>query len=149
MDRRALFPRVMMAIDAIVVATAFVLSYYLRKFLPAGLRLMGLGPIDHYLWILLATIPIWWLLLFLNGAYRPRVESSAAIIRRALKVGAGGLLILGLLLFLIKFETFNRSLLVLFVFVETGMLIATRLAISSWLALRRRAGKSTRHALIV
>ena len=149
MERRALFPRVMMAIDAIVVATAFVLSYYLRKFLPASLRLMGLGPIDHYLWILLATIPIWWLLLFLNGAYRPRVESPAAIIRLALKVGAGGLLILGLLLFLIKFETFNRSLLVLFVVVETGMLVATRLAVSSWLALRRRAGKSTRHALIV
>ena len=138
-----------MAIDAVVVAAAFVLSYYLRKFLPAGLFPLRLGPIDHYLWILLATIPIWWLLLFLNGAYRPRVESPAAIIRLALKVGAGGLLILALLLFLIKFETFNRSLLVLFVFVETGMLIATRLAVSSWLALRRRAGKSTRRALIV
>jgi exopolysaccharide biosynthesis polyprenyl glycosylphosphotransferase len=149
MERRALFPRVMMAIDAVVVATAFVLSYYLRKLLPMNLGLMGLGPIDHYLWILLATIPLWWLLLFLSGAYRPRVESIAAIIRLALKVGAGGLLILALLLFLIKFETFNRSLLVLFVFVETGMLIATRFAVSSWLALRRRAGKSTRHALIV
>jgi exopolysaccharide biosynthesis polyprenyl glycosylphosphotransferase len=149
MDRRALFPRVMMAIDAVVVAAAFVLSYYLRKLLPKSLGLLGLGPIDHYLWILLATIPLWWLLLFLGGAYRPKVESPAAIVRLALKVGAAGLLVLSLLLFLIKFETFNRSLLVLFVVVETGMLIVTRIAVSSWLALRRRAGKSTRHALIV
>jgi exopolysaccharide biosynthesis polyprenyl glycosylphosphotransferase len=149
MDRRALFPRVMMAVDAVVVAAAFVLSYYLRKLLPKSLGLLGLGPIDHYLWILLATIPLWWLLLFLGGAYRPKVESAAAIVRLALKVGAAGLLALALLLFLIKFETFNRSLLVLFVVVETAMLIVTRIALSSWLALRRRAGKSTRHALIV
>jgi exopolysaccharide biosynthesis polyprenyl glycosylphosphotransferase len=148
MDRRTLFPRVMMAIDAATVIVAFVLSYYLRRFVP-GMGLRPLGPIDHYLWILLATIPIWWLLLFLAGAYRPKVENPAYVIRMALKVGAGGLLVLTLLLFLIKFETFNRSLLVLFVGVETAMLAATRIALSSWVALRRRTGKSARHALIV
>jgi exopolysaccharide biosynthesis polyprenyl glycosylphosphotransferase len=52
-------------------------------------------------------------------------------------------------LFLIKFETFNRSLLILFVFMETAMLVVTRIGLSSWVALQRRAGKSTRHALIV
>ncbi len=142
-----------MAIDAATVATAFVSSYYLhgfyfRKVIP-GLGLKPLGQIDHYLWILLATIPIWWLMLFLNDAYRPKVERPAAIILLALRAGAGGLLLLGLLLFLVKFETFNRSLLVLFVFTETGMLIVTRIAVSSWVAIRRRAGKSTRHALVV
>ncbi|HEX9444689.1 MAG TPA: hypothetical protein VGA73_11250, partial [Candidatus Binatia bacterium] len=148
MDRQALFPRLMIVIDALTVTAAFVLSYYVRRFVP-NVGLKPLGPIDHYLWILLATIPIWWLLLFLNDAYRAKVESPGAIVRLALKVGAGGLLILALLLFLIKFETFNRSLLVLFVFVETGMLVVTRIGLSSWLALSRRAGKSARHALIV
>jgi hypothetical protein len=83
---------------------------------------------------------------FLNDAYRPKVEGA---IVRSLKVGAVGLLILALLLFLIKFETFNRSLLVLFVSSETGMLIVARIGLSSRLALSRRAGKSARHALIV
>src|SRR4051794_3760186 len=145
---RSLFPRLLIVIDALTVTAAFVASYYLRRVIPS-MGFKPLGPIDHYLWILLATIPIWWLLLFLNGAYQSRVERPIDIVRLALKVGAGGLLILALLLFLIRFDTFNRSLLVLFVAVETAMLVVTRLGLSSWLALSRRSGKSARHALIV
>lgn len=138
-----------MAIDAAVLIAAFVLSYYLRRFLPLAMGLRRLGPIDHYLWMLLPTIPIWWLLLFLNRAYRDKVESPGTIVKLGLKVGGGGLLILSLLLFLIKFETFQRTLLILFVVVETAALILTRWGLGSWLAWRRRAGKSIRHALIV
>ncbi|HEY1370972.1 MAG TPA: sugar transferase [Candidatus Binatia bacterium] len=148
MHRQALFPRLLVVIDALTVTAAFVASYYLRRLIPhMGFR--PLGPIDHYLWILLATIPIWWFLLFLNGAYTTKVERPLAIVRVSLIVGIGGLLTLALLLFLIKFETFNRSLLVLFVAVETAMLAVTRIAFASWLALSRRSGRSARHALVV
>src|ERR1043166_10112082 len=134
MHRRALFPRLLIVIDALTVTAAFVASYYLRRLIPhMGFR--PLGPIDHYLWILLATIPIWWFLLFINGAYQAKVESPLRIIRVSLAVGLGGLLALALLLFLIKFETFNRSLLVLFVGVETAMLAVTRIAFTAWLPL--------------
>jgi len=147
-DRRAFFPRLLVVIDALTVTAAFVASYYLRRLIPlAGFK--PLGPIDHYLWILLATIPIWWLLLFLSGGYQGKMQRPLAIVGLAVKAGVGGLLILGLLLFLIKFETFNRSLLVLFVAVESAMLIVTRLAVSAWLAMSRRSGKTARHALII
>ena len=149
MERSALFTRLMMAIDAAVATVAFVLSYYLRRFLPDALGLYRLGPIDHFLWILLPAIPAWWLLLFVNGAYRDKVESPGTIVKLGLKVGGGGLLFLSLLLFLIKAETFHRTLLILFVAVETCALILTRIGLGSWLTWRRRAGKSTRHALIV
>ncbi|OGQ83542.1 MAG: hypothetical protein A3F90_00075 [Deltaproteobacteria bacterium RIFCSPLOWO2_12_FULL_60_19] len=149
MERGALFTRLMMAIDAAVLTAAFVSSYYVRQFLPAALGLPGLGPIDHSLWILLPTIPIWWLLLFLNGAYGDKVQSPSAVVKLGVKVGAGGLLLLSLLLFLIKFDTFSRTLLILFIVVETAALILTRIGLGSWLTWRRRAGKFTRHALIV
>ena len=148
MERHAFFSRLLMIVDAAVVGFAFVFSYYTRDFLPSmGLR--PLGPLDHYLWILMVVIPIWWVLLFLEGAYTLKVESAAAIARRSLKVGAIGLLILALFLFLIKFETFNRSLLLLFVFTATVLLVAARLGISWWLAFLKRTGKSVRRALIV
>ena len=148
MHRRALFPRLLIVIDALTVTAAFVASYYLRRLIPhMGFR--PLGPIDHYLWILLATIPIWWFLLFINGAYQAKVESPMRIIRVSLAVGLGGLLALALLLFLIKFETFNRSLLVLFVGVETAMLAVTRIAFTAWLALSRRTGRTGQRALVV
>lgn len=137
-----------MAIDAGVVGAAFVFSYYMRKLIPAlGLRF--LGPMEHYLWILLAAIPIWWVLLLIDGAYTLKVEPPGAIIRRGVKVGAIGLLLLSLLLFLLNVKTFNRSLMILFIFVATLLLIASRLGLSWWLALQRRRGKSVRHALIV
>ncbi|HTM07353.1 MAG TPA: sugar transferase [Verrucomicrobiae bacterium] len=148
MDRRSAFPRLLVVIDALTVTAAFVLSYYLRRWIPA-LGFKPLGPIDHYLWILLATIPIWWLLLFLNGGYQEKVERPLSIVSLAVKCGLGGLLTLALLLFLIKFETFNRSLLLLFVAVQTAMLIVTRAALSAWLAVARRSGKTARHALVV
>jgi len=137
-----------MVIDAGVVAAAFVLSYYARKLTPA-ISLYRLGPIEHYLWILLPAIPIWWLLLFLDGAYRPKVESPGLIVMRELKVGTLVLLILTFFLFVINFKTFHRTLLVLFVCVATVMLVVTRTGLSSWLTFRRRKGKSTRRALIV
>src|SRR5262249_46003960 len=148
MNRRALLPRLLVVIDALTVTAAFVASYYLRRLIPhMGFR--PLGPIDHYLWILLATVPIWCFLLFINGAYQAKVESPLRIIRVSLIVGLGGLLALALLLFLIKFATFNRSLLVLFVGVETALLVVTRIAFTAWLALSRRTGRTERHALVV
>ena len=137
-----------MAVDAGVVGAAFVLSYYARKLVPA-INLLRLGPLEHYLWILLPAIPIWWLLLFLDGAYRPKVESPGAIVQRGIKVGTLVLFILTFFLFLINFKTFHRTLLVLFVCAATVMLVVTRLGFSSWLTFRRRKGKSTRRALIV
>lgn len=145
---RAIIPRLFVVVDALTVTAAFVASYYLRRLIPA-VGFKPLGPIDHYLWILLATIPIWWLQLFLNGGYLPKMQRPVATVGLALKTGIGGLLILALLLFLIKFETFNRSLLVLFVAVETTMLVVTRLAVSTWLSVSRRSGKTARHALII
>src|ERR1044071_5814567 len=148
MHRRALFPRLLIVIDALTVTAAFVASYYLRRLIPhMGFR--PLGPIDHYLWILLATIPIWWFLLFINGAYQAKVESPLRIIRVSLAVGLGGLLALALLLFLIKFETFNRSLLVLFVGVETAMLAVTRIAFTAWLPPSPPARSTGPRALVV
>ena len=145
---RAIVPRILVVLDALTVTAAFVASYYLRRLIPA-VGFKPLGPIDHYLWILLATIPIWWLLLFLNGGYQAKAQRLLATIGLALKTGIGGLLILALLLFLIKFETFNRSLLVLFVAVETALLVVTRLAVSASLSMSRRSGKTARHALII
>lgn len=138
----------LMALDAAVVGAAFVLSYYSRDFLP-DLGLRGLGPIDHYLWILLLAIPIWWVLLFFDGAYALKVESLAAIVRRGVKAGTVALLVLSLFLFLIKFERFNRSLLILFVFTATMLQTAWRLGVCWWLAFRGSRGKFSRRALIV
>lgn len=148
MERQAFFSRLLMAVDAVVMATAFILSYSIRSLLPA-LGLRRLGPLDHYLGILLVAVPLWWVLLFLDGAYTLKVEFPGAIIKRGLKVGTIGLLTLSLFLYLIKFETFNRSLLILFVFMETALLVVARVGVSSWLAFRRRTGRSARHALIV
>lgn len=148
MERQALFSRLLMVIDAGVVAAAFVLSYYARQLFPA-ISPLRLGPLEHYLWILLPAIPIWWVLLFLDGAYRPKAESTAAIIKREFKVGVLVLLILTFILFVINFKTFHRTLLVLFVCVATVMLVVTRIGLSSWLTSRRRKGKFTRRALIV
>ena len=131
MERRAVFTRLMMAIDAAVLTAAFVFSYYVRQFLPAALGLPGLGPIDHSLWILLPTIPIWWLLLFLNGGYGDKVQSPGAVVKLGFKVGVAGLLLLSLLLFLIKFDTFSRTLLILFIVIETAALVLTRIGLGS------------------
>lgn len=148
MERQTFFSKLLMALDAGVVVTAFILSYYTRTLLPV-LGLRRLGTIDHYLWILLVVIPLWWVLLFFSGAYTLKAQTPGAIAWRALKVGAIGLLIVSLVLYLIQFETFNRSLLILFVFVATVLFILVRVGVSSWMAFRRRRGQFIRHALII
>lgn len=133
-----------MLAEAAAVGIAFLLSYYLRNILPdVGLR--RLGPIEHYLWILLAAVPLWGALHFFDGSYTVKVESPSDIVRRELKVGLIALLALSLLLFLLNVKTFNRTLLILFVLVAMMLLIGTRMAVRWWLQRRR----SVRRALIV
>jgi exopolysaccharide biosynthesis polyprenyl glycosylphosphotransferase len=148
MNREAFFARLLMAGDGAALAGAFALAYHLRKLMEApGLR--PLGPIEHYLWILLIAIPCWWTLLFLDGAYKPDAESPERIVKRAIKAGLMALLFLSFFLFLIKFETFNRTLLIFFVLVATALLALFRLGLSWWISYRRRRGKNLRHALVV
>jgi exopolysaccharide biosynthesis polyprenyl glycosylphosphotransferase len=130
-------------VDVVAIATAFVSTYFLRQYLhnvaPDSLALpaewfTSLKDLDSYLWLLLVILPVWTSILQILGGYRElRVKSYVEIISILIKCNIFGLICFGAIVFLFKLDYVSRSFMALFFLISGGLLCLERaLLIQAW-----------------
>jgi len=114
----------MALVDALLLLVSFRLGYAIRSEWPSG-NLPELYPLDQYLVVIVASVPICLFCLWLGGVYRYRVPRSYLVeswlVLRAM-VLAG--VLVATLAFLLKWQFLSRSFLVSFFAMATMALVA-------------------------
>ncbi len=137
--------------DAGATATAFFLAYYGAGVL--GERWFGLKtvlPLGRYLWLLIAGIPMWWLLFGLFGCYDfSPIERLRESLWRAARPMLVGALAIGAAVFFSKELQFSRRIVGAFLFGNV-LLLGLGRAVALVLATRfNRASGRMRRVLVV
>jgi exopolysaccharide biosynthesis polyprenyl glycosylphosphotransferase len=145
--RRAQWVVRLLAADIVVLLAAFVLAYRLRVLLDRPLG-RAAAPLAYYVWLLGLMVPMWIGLLVVLGAYGMgwTTRSRAWL---ALRVSTIGFIAVTAVLFLVKAEEVNRSVLALFAGVSGAGLWAERALILAWLRRARRSDRWSRAAMVV
>jgi len=149
----------MMALDALVVAGAFCLTYFLRAnfhlfykldIFPSAQVVGAPVGLSDYLPTLFLWVPIWVMILHANGGYRNfRVHSVLEIIGRVARAGFFSALVFGSLAFMFKLQFVSRVFFVMFVGMTSGMIVLEKLIILAFIRFLRRLGFNYRRLLVV
>lgn len=140
-----LFRRLNFVVDIAVLIAAFLLAYGLR-----GLFTGTLSPRHHYVWVLLAAVPVWYVLMRRAGLYESiRSLSFFDIFTRLIHVHCFGGLVVAALIFFVDHDQYSRSLYLLFVGISFVLFLLSKCALRAVLGFLRRCGYNVRHILIV
>ena len=139
-------------VDLIVISLSFFLAYFVRDHLLTLFidRFSPLYPLDRYLWLLLVILPLWWILLRIQGFYdplrtKPLTSPSWIIIKTAFM----GTLGIGAFIFIFKLHHISRTLIFIFVIMSALLLIAEQFIIRFTLRVVRKRRYNYRELLIV
>ncbi len=133
--------------DVVITALAFELAYILRQHFPE-MRLFFLER-GVFVGVLASVLAIWWMVGAGLGIYRrPELFDAGSIVRDTLRQGLLGTAVLMGWLYLMKLDV-SRAFLLLFVFLNTLLLVAYRLSARSLRRLRRHEARSMRYYVIV
>jgi exopolysaccharide biosynthesis polyprenyl glycosylphosphotransferase len=144
--RRAQLGRWLALGDAVVIATSSGIAYLLRE--QVG-RLDLVRPFAHELPTALAVIPLWVVLFYFAGAYRPEYLNAGGDAFRRFSAGvATGVLALGFVSFLFNLQLARLfvAFLAVLVFLGGG---ALRLGVRRYLRVRHRRGEMIQRTLLV
>ncbi len=158
-ERDNVIRRATMVLDALVVALAFFTAYFLREHFHAFYK-FDLVPSVHvigaptdirlYLTTLFLWLPIWMLMLSLNGLYRPfRTRTFLELVWGIIKSAFFSALVFGNLAFILKIQFMSRVFFVMFIVIATGFLVLEKWAAVSIAHRLRRRGYNFRRLLIV
>ncbi len=135
-------------LDLCITAVSFFTAYLLRDYDELPLR--PISQISEYLFLLYIVLPLWGILLYYYKTYRSvRTSNPLNIIWVVLKTVLTGGLILITFLFLFKLQGISRSLILIFLIVNTIFLIIWKYAIYLLLQYIRKKGYNYRNILIV
>ena len=118
-EKEAVFRRVILAVDGILVILAYVLSYFIRPHLikfsifrflaPFDTPPESIGTFSEHLIFLLLIVSFWCLVLYLNGMYKPmRTRSSWKTLWILIKSAFFADLAFGMFVFMLKLDFINR-----------------------------------------
>jgi Undecaprenyl-phosphate glucose phosphotransferase len=136
--------------DTVLVAVAFILSYFIRFSLIGtadGVKYLPLSEYEDYLFF----IALGYLLIFLfGGLYNP--QRSRSLIYQffdVIRANIFGVVYFLALLYLVKEIDISRSYIAVFAITNTLLDILFRLLLFSFLRSMRKRGKNLKHVLIV
>ncbi len=142
-------------VDAAAVGLAFLAAYYgagklLRQVLQQHAELKVILPVERYLWLLWASVPMWWLLFGLFGCYdfsllERRRQSLARMVRPLLM----GSVAVGAAVFFSKELEFARRVVGGFIVANIALLVIGRFSVLTVAARMHRAGGTLRRVLVV
>lgn len=134
--------------DLAITAIAFELAYILRQHLPEfKLFYLERGPL---MGVLLGVVVIWWGVGACIGVYRrPELIDAARIVRDTLRQSFLGTAVLMGCLYLLKLGDLSRAFTLLFIFLNTVLLLVFRLSARSVRRLWRHEAGSKRYYVIV
>ncbi len=136
-------------LDGVCVLAAFFIAFYFRTHLIFA-NGKPLTAMTNYLWLSLAAIPVWWILLFFQDLYHSfRVLSYPVILWRLAKSAMAAAIILGTFVFIFQAKTYSRSLFGLYIIFSFILLSCARCGIKGVAHAVRRRGYNYRNVLIV
>lgn len=150
-QKALLISRVVMVVDALLIAVGFLLSYWLRQGLLRGyFDDVPLFPLKDYLWGLILALPIWVVMLWRSGIYFSlRTKGWFEILTAILWAGMVSTVALGTVLFLLKVVYFSRTFVLLFFLSATVSLLLERILVFGILKIARIKGYNYRTMLVV
>lgn len=150
-DYQKYFNIILVFADVSVIVVALILAWYLRfrTNIFGAIGESGWG-IEYYLVPLLVIIPLYLILYYIFGLYRPqRMSTLISEIGDIIKANFTGLIILTTLLFLIEAVDYSRYVLAAFIVLSTLLTIAERMVVRNSLRLLRSKGYNIKHILVV
>jgi len=152
-DRGFVLGRVDMLIDALLVAISLYLAYWVRHIYYLQFHrfsLEALIPFTVYAWLFLIILPLWPMLLEINGLYSSlRIKTLRDIFWIILKSVFLGIATLILVLFVLRIQTMSRIVIVGFGGISLGLIFLKEVAIREILRSLRRRGLNFRSVLVV
>lgn len=144
-----LLTRVHQCLDMGLVATSFILAYFIKRhFLPEGLT--GLSNDPNYYVVLLLCIVFFYLSFNIFDFYYPyRKQTFDRILMKLIKGVAAGFSLVVLSLYLIKVSEFSRLMMAIFLLLTVLLLAVSKYVIYHVLAHYRRQGFNFRKVLVV
>lgn len=144
------FLSLLFAADLLTLAAAWILAYFLR--FHAGLFTLerGVPPLETYLALLPFALAVWAVALRVMGLYQPR--RSLSLVHEfwdLIKASTLATMVLILVTFFYREESYSRIGMVLFWGTSTALLALTRGAARETLRVFRRRGYNLRYLLIV
>ena len=151
-ENQKLLNLTLVLIDVLVIALALLCSLWLRfkttLFGPLGGHL---GFVSYFLFFAFAIIPVYLILYFAFGLYKPRrtYKNIFSEATQLIKVNIVAFIVLVSILFIINQPNFSRIMLILLAMISTFFAIIERFTIRAFLRIIRINNKNIKHILIV
>ena len=131
-------------LDTVVLISAFLLAYYLRK--ANGV----VGGLDNYVWLLLFAVPCWLSLLSHYRFYESqRTRSYTGILQAIIKVQTFSAVMLAAVIFILDPHDYSRILFAHFILISFLLLIVCKVMVKMILSRLRFFGYNLRNILII
>lgn len=148
-EYRPLLSKLHCALDLLLTVFAFIIAYWLKKYLLPG-ELRGLTSIPNYHTLMLLIIIIWYPSLWLHGVYKSyRSKRLSSVQWQTLKALSVGITILTLFLYVFKISEVSRLFLGMFFLIDLVLIVAAKSFIYFYLQQYRSKGYNQRNLLII
>ncbi|HTX61949.1 MAG TPA: undecaprenyl-phosphate glucose phosphotransferase, partial [Methanobacterium sp.] len=150
-ENQKYFNFILVLADVVVIIFSLILAWYLRfeTHVFGGMGISGWG-FTFYMIPLLVIIPLYLVLYYIFGLYRPRrTNSLVSEMGDIIKANFTGLVILTTLLFLLEAMDYSRIVLAAFVTFSTLFTVLERMFFRNSLRIIRSRGFNKKHILVV
>ncbi|MCH5340004.1 MAG: undecaprenyl-phosphate glucose phosphotransferase [Acetatifactor sp.] len=150
-DNQKVFNRLMVVIDAAIMAASFMLAYFFKFYVMNNGPGVGVLPALDYFRLLLVIVPMYVLLYYSCSIYAPkRTIRRRFEIYGIIKANSIGIAALIIILFLIIRElNYSRTVIGLFYIFNVGFTSTFRIFLRKGLRTIRRQGYNLKHILLV
>jgi exopolysaccharide biosynthesis polyprenyl glycosylphosphotransferase len=159
-EKETVIRRSMVILDAMVISLGFFLSYLIRQHFHELYRLDlfssvhvvsdATAPLSAYLLVLFSVVPLWCLMLYMNGMYESmRIRKLHEVLWIIIKSSFVAILASGTAVFLLKLGFVSRIFFGLFVVINLVLLSVEKITIFAAMHHFRRQGFNFRRLLIV
>jgi exopolysaccharide biosynthesis polyprenyl glycosylphosphotransferase len=150
-SRQIALRRLILVMDATAIASSMVFAAFVHASLRSRLDVLkDPPPVEQYLLLAWATMPMMLALVVLTGLHRQfeRPFRPLPLVWDLLRLHAGGLIGIALLVFLTQIPM-NRSVVALFLAFTFTLMLSSRLALHAWRQRSHASGEGRAHLLLI
>ncbi|HTL47461.1 MAG TPA: sugar transferase [Verrucomicrobiae bacterium] len=152
-EHQAVYTRVLIIADLLLITSAFLLGHYLRNhwgFLLEFESVSRTYPLSKYITLLPYMLAIWMITLAAAGAYQPlRVQNLLVVLLDITRAALMATLLFGSLAYLLKLQYVSRIMVSMVSFFAWSFLCVERVVMFQILRSLRKKGFLTRYLLLI
>ena len=150
-DNQKVFNRLMVIIDAAIMAVSFMLAYFCKFYVLNNGPGIGVLPAIGYFRLLIIIVPLFLLIYYFSGVYAPkrtvRLRFQVYDIVKANTIGIVSLIVV--LYMLIREINYSRSVMAFFYIFNIGFTSGFKIVLRKGLRSIRKQGYNLKHMLLV